>query len=275
MGLVDRLLGEWRFARDFLAENRLRDYVDYRVHRVMRRPGTVGVNVHGETLRIRPRTPDLRVARTSLGGEFAALTTLLPVNASGVIIDAGGYIGTASLAMARMFPQAKVITLEAASENYQLALDNTRDLDRIEVRHTAVVAEGGPETLALRNRGTAEWGFSVALGPTSDNPIVEEVPALSMQKLLEELDSADILALKMDIEGAEKALLEQAPDWLDKVPILMIELHERIVPGCEEVFWQANTERTVIRLDGEKYLSIGQRFYERDAGNVHPRPTEA
>lgn len=45
--------------------------------------------------------------------------------------------------------------------------------------------------------------------------------------------------LKMDIEGGERYLFnEQAHEWLSKVKILMIELHDRYYPGCSKLLFQ-------------------------------------
>lgn len=39
-----------------------------------------------------------------------------------------------------------------------------------------------------------------------------------------DIDSIDIL--KVDVEGAEKVLVESNKEWLNKVKIILIELHE-------------------------------------------------
>ena len=46
---------------------------------------------------VRSATPDLRTAIVNLTEEFDCLNQLLPEGYSGLIVDAGGYIGTAAL----------------------------------------------------------------------------------------------------------------------------------------------------------------------------------
>jgi FkbM family methyltransferase len=52
-----------------------------------------------------------------------------------------------------------------------------------------------------------------------------EVLALPMTKIMEDLHISRIDLLKMDIEGAEKAVLRDASAWLPKVKMLVVELH--------------------------------------------------
>jgi len=44
--------------------------------------------------------------------------------------------------------------------------------------------------------------------------------------------------LKLDIEGAGKELFtSNYEEWLDKVNIMVIELHDRMKPGCSDAFY--------------------------------------
>jgi FkbM family methyltransferase len=52
-----------------------------------------------------------------------------------------------------------------------------------------------------------------------------EVVALTMSKIMEDLHISRIDLLKMDIEGAEKAVLRDAAAWLPKVKFLVVVLH--------------------------------------------------
>jgi hypothetical protein len=43
----------------------------------------------------------------------------------------------------------------------------------------------------------------------------------------------------MDVEGAEAEILRGADEWLDRVSVMVIELHDRMVPGCSEALYDA------------------------------------
>jgi hypothetical protein len=66
-----------------------------------------------------------------------------------------------------------------------------------------------------------------------------EVEGLTFDELMERfsLDSIDVL--KVDIEGAEKEVFASSGKWLDKVGMLVIELHDRFKPGCRKAVMDA------------------------------------
>ena len=43
---------------------------------------------------------------------------------------------------------------------------------------------------------------------------------------------------------------------LAAVQVISIELHERIVRGCEKAFYEFSLNRLVLKDTGEKYISI-------------------
>jgi hypothetical protein len=45
--------------------------------------------------------------------------------------------------------------------------------------------------------------------------------------------------LKMDVEGAEREILQGAREWIDRVDVFVVELHDRFVPGCAEALYAA------------------------------------
>ena len=100
--------------------------------------------------------------------------------------------------------------------------------------------------------GIGHWGFQVAAnGDAGSAARIEKVEALSIPTLMRRygLDWIDIL--KVDIEGAEKELFESAPGWIDKVQTVMIELHDRLKPGCTDSFNRATADFTVSQTKGE------------------------
>ena len=66
----------------------------------------------------------------------------------------------------------------------------------------------------------------------------------------------------MDIEGGELDLLKNDSKSLDKIPIIFIELHDRIVNGCTKEFMAFSKKRLVIKSGGEKFLSISRDVYK-------------
>ncbi len=79
--------------------------------------------------------------------------------------------------------------------------------------------------VSYERRSGIEDGFTIhGEGPTVDSGHAS-VRAISMPTLMREQSLAAIDYLKMDIEGAEKELLQNNTDWLSRVRCLKVELH--------------------------------------------------
>lgn len=204
---------------------------------------------------LRKGTPDLSVAITSLSGEFNALGHLFAHDYDGVIVDAGGYIGTAAIALARLYPKARIITIEPSSDNIEILRANIAAYPNISLVEGALVPHD-IGAVALRNRGTGAWGFSVVEAPQDcpDAPVLDDVPAVTIDTL--GIEPADIGILKLDIEGGEHALFTQSPDSFTSISALIVELHDRILPGCSDAFFAFSRDRIVVKDAGEKFLSL-------------------
>ena len=154
--------------------------------------------IKGHTINVRKGTPDLGVAISTLSGEYEVLRYLLPANYEGVIIDAGGYIGTASIALKDIFPQAKLIIIEPSSENLELLKDNVVNLQNIKIVHGALVGTS-EKSIKLNNRGTGESGFTVVAKP-SDKPnasFIQETP-----EVLDQISEEKTLSIyKLILDG--------------------------------------------------------------------------
>ena len=250
---------EWAFLRQFRRENGLRGYLEYRAKRLLGVTEPLTIWQRGRRIKLRATGPDLSVARGARA-EFSVLEHLYDRDQTGVIIDAGGFIGTAALELARLYPKARILSIEPSSQNCALLRQNVAQYPQIEVIHAALAEDGAPPTLALQDRKTGPWGYSVATSGAAD---LEEVPVLTISGLMGLVGDEDLLIFKMDIEGAETALLTPQPRWLARTGVLMIELHERITPGCESAFFTANGGRCIVQAGGEKFLSIGPGYFSK------------
>lgn len=210
----------------------------------------------GTPLTVRSSSPDLDVAVASLGPEFEPLQDVLDRDYDGLIVDAGGYIGTAALALARLFPRARIVTLEPSSENFRILSENVRAAANIVPVEAALVASVRGRT-ALSNRGTGQWGYTIVenpQGPMSET--IEEVDTITLDEIRAEFNNTPIGLLKLDIEGGEKDLFEKAGPALAEIHAIFVELHDRILPGCDAAFLAFSKGRVRHNFGGEKYLSV-------------------
>lgn len=213
-------------------------------------------SVLGFDILMRPGTTDLKVACESLGSELEPAISYLSSDFSGAIVDAGGYIGTSALKLAKAFPKATIFVLEPSEANFAVLDENVRLFSNIKPVKAALSAQSGSSV--MRDRGTGHWGFTIVADPadTSSASKLNPTKTYSIDGFFENMGIKEVGIFKMDIEGGEAALLSRPQPWLSQTDLLVIELHEWIVPGVERAFEEATRGRGNLKLPGEKYLSI-------------------
>jgi FkbM family methyltransferase len=136
------------------------------------------------------------------------------------IIDLGANIGLASLSLAAQFPGARVIAVEPHPETAALLRHNLACLgNRASVWEAAVSDRPGMMRLSLANEN-----YNASLVRESEHGVDVRVVTMADVIAAEKLERIDVL--KIDIEGAERMLLAGSPDWLRRVDLLLIEMHD-------------------------------------------------
>jgi FkbM family methyltransferase len=152
-----------------------------------------------------------------------------------IIIDGGAYTGFSTVFFANKFPEAKIIALEPEWSNFQLLEKNTSDYCRIELCNTAIWNKNS--SLKIKDIRQAKSAFMVEEGSFDEQGSFR---ALTIGEILRNSGFDEIDILKLDIEGAEKEVFSHNyEEWLNKVNILIIELHDRMKEGCSEAFFSA------------------------------------
>jgi FkbM family methyltransferase len=253
------IAGQWKWFGHLRSILGIWGAFRYRLAEVFRQP-TVRVTINGIPLFIRPKTPDLEVARESLGSELEPISHFLPHDFEGVIIDGGGYIGSAALKLSHMYPRAKIVSIEAAEQNFDILQRNVRNNSGI-VTILAALAARSDMTLDLKDTGTGQWGFTTIPTPKDrpDAPVIGKVGTITIDEISRRYPGQEIGLIKLDIEGGEKVLFEECAEDLSKIPLIFVELHDRIVSGCSEAFDHLSKNRAVHTFGGEKYLSSADR----------------
>ncbi|MGH7086872.1 MAG: FkbM family methyltransferase [Acetobacteraceae bacterium] len=144
-----------------------------------------------------------------------------------LILDLGANVGLASLYFAKNWPRAQIIAVEPEAQNYRVTCDNLAGIPNTLPIHAGVASEDGTvrivdpraEAYAMRTEITAQGAPGA-------------IPAFSVQSLLRKAVADAIpFIVKIDIEGFERNLFSKNSDWVELFPIIIIELHDRIVPG--------------------------------------------
>lgn len=148
------------------------------------------------------------------------------------------------------------MSLEPCAENFALLEGNVAPYQNVIPIKKALAPKA--RRLVLKDRGTGQWGFTLVPKP-ADNPasaVKEEVTCTTLHQLMHEFEVDGIGILKLDIEGREYALLSHNTDWIARTDAICIELHDRIVAGCSDLYREATAGRHNSKMEGEKYLSI-------------------
>lgn len=90
--------------------------------------------------------------------------------------------------------------------------------------------------LRLYDRKTGPWGYSIAPNNSEKSKVDSYTTTLSLDDILQQFQPAKISILKLDIEGAEKDLFDHDFDTLNTVPLVVAELHDRIIGGTTASF---------------------------------------
>ena len=221
------------------------------------------VQVGGVPLTVRTCSTDVVVALSSLKhDEFEASSAECKRLVSGFIVDAGGYIGTAAIAMARRFPDATIVTLEPNANNYEILTLNVAPFENIVPLKKALFSRA--TSLNLRDRGSGDWGFQTTepAAETGGEPPIEHVEGVSLDALLDVFDKPGVDLLKLDIEGSEKAVFDHSAGWIERVGVLVVELHDRIIAGCARSYYAATTGMRDACSEDEKVIAVNDSYFE-------------
>ena len=205
---------------------------------------------------IRKGTTDSKVFKSIFVlGEFKLPIKINPK----LIIDAGAYTGLSTLYYSSKYPSAKIIAIEPETSNFRILEKNTKHLSNI--RRIKAGLWDRNAFLKIKDRGTGKWGFAVE---EVSEPEDLDVKAVTIEKILKKSGFDRIDILKLDIEGSEKQLFSKNYQlWLNKVNIIVIELHDRIIDGCTESLYSAiNKDEWKEFKEGEKVILIRRNYYK-------------
>jgi len=155
-----------------------------------------------------------------------------------LIVDGGANIGMSALYFARRFPQARIVAIEPDPANCSLLQHNTRDFKNVESIQAGIWSASGH--LRIRDRSADSNAFQVE---HSEQAGSDTFPALSLGEWLKGSGHTTIDILKLDVEGAEKEIFRTGfESWLPNTRLLIVELHDRMVPGCSKALFEAMSQ---------------------------------
>lgn len=152
-----------------------------------------------------------------------AYQAMLAAGATPLIVDCGANVGAASLWFAREFPEARVVGLEPDPVNANLARRNCARFASIELVEAAIGSAPGFAQLEQ-----PEWGGSAGVTTARRDA---GVPIMTMNDIVDRVENAALLIVKIDIEGFESDLFTHNCEWLESAVAVFVEPHDWLMPG--------------------------------------------
>ena len=199
---------------------------------------------------VRADTTDIRVFRSV----FVRNELKLPVSINPkLIIDAGAYTGFSTLYYATKYPEAKIIAIEPENSNFSVLEQHTASYKNIKRIKAGLWHKNAHLKVVDKQEG--EWAFAVE--EVAEN-VEYDISAVTVDSILRDTGFDRIDILKLDIEGAEKEVFGNNTElWIDKVDIVVIELHDWLRQGCSQAFYSAfNRSKWEEYKEGEKVVMV-------------------
>ena len=178
-----------------------------------------------------------------------------------LIIDCGGNIGLASKYFSDNYREAKIICIEPDAANLEQAKKNNLFTD-IDFRKAAIGSENGTGEIIDTGLGNNAYRIS--------NAKSGETQILSINELLKIYPDNNYIPfiIKIDIEGFEDDLFSKNIEWIDLFPLLIIELHDWMLPHSSN---SKNFLKAISQLDRD-FVYIGENIFS--ISNTILKPTQ-
>jgi FkbM family methyltransferase len=170
----------------------------------------------------------------------------LPDCSPRVIVDLGSNIGLSVLYFRDMYPEARIIAVEADPLVFARLQRNVAHLRDVALVHAAAGDRDGSVTFYS---GPESWAGSV--NPDPGRRVRQQlVPALTLEDILERVGEARADLLKMDVEGSEIEIL-RASTAARNASLVVFEFHQEY---ADKDVWDAVSslpEFEIVRMVGD------------------------
>jgi FkbM family methyltransferase len=171
-----------------------------------------------------------------------------------VIIDGGANIGLASIYLKNRYPNAKIISIEPDAGNSEMLKTNVAKYNNIFVKQAGLWSAKKKVKIVDKYK-KGNWALVIEESDNNKNEQNIEIDTLTIRDIMDEYGLEYIDLLKLDVETAEKQIFSSKyMDWLPKVKVIIIELHDWMLPGCSKPFFLAINEA----FNNYRFFQVGE-----------------
>jgi FkbM family methyltransferase len=171
-----------------------------------------------------------------------------------LVVDAGANIGVSPIYFIANLPNALVVAIEPDLENFKLLTKNVEGLN-VEAIRGAISSTTG--CMRVMDPGLGHWAYQTQpMAEVIDAP--DAVPCVTINDIYASHRSTCFpFLVKIDIEGGEGDLFSSNTEWVARTPIIIIELHDWLLPrgGRSRPFLQC-----ISKLDRD-FVSFGEDVF--------------
>ncbi len=178
------------------------------------------------------------------------------INQNGLIVDGGANIGASVLYFLTKYQNTFVYAIEPDPKNFLILEVNTDEFEN-KFNFEGALASSNDD-LFLIDPHLSDWGFR-----TSEQEIIgqnsKKVKCIQPNTILSDEKYSKLFPFifKIDIEGGESNLFSKNTEWIDQFPLIIIELHDWLLP------FQGNSKsllNAISRLDFDMVIK-GENFF--------------
>ena len=172
-----------------------------------------------------------------------------------LILDLGANIGLASVYFHHIWPSSKIVAVEPSDDNFRILQENFADKETLEARLAGIASM--KSRLVLTDPSAEKNAFTTT---TLEDCAEGGISGVTVSDILANYPRSKgyfPFIVKIDIEGFESELFSASTEWISEFPILIIELHDWLLP---ERRTSANFLKTICQLDRD-FVYLGENVF--------------
>ncbi len=175
----------------------------------------------GHPIKIRKNFIDKEVVGYVFADKYHLPPQKATLSDNPIILDLGSNIGLTVVHLKQLYPKSTIYGYEMNTNNYLLAKNNTKFYKNVHIHNQAIWKEN---TTVSYNADSDFDAYSIKENDDFGKKVT--IQSTTIQSIIETYNLTHIDYVKMDIEGAEEAILEQDDlRWLQYVKAINIEMH--------------------------------------------------